>query len=132
MESSYYDMDVDLASLSEIAEEFFKKKGFRTVRKEEDGGFRILIIPTHIHEIIGKLTVTLSGHQNSFVVKFFSGNRSDVLMKFGRLTSLFGGGIAYLRGVKSQESEERLERKFWVYLEEKMNLLTRTQHTSHT
>lgn len=127
MESSYYDMDVDLESLSEIAEEFFKKKGFRTFRKEEGGGFRILIAPTHIHEIVGKITVTISGHQNSFVVKFFSGNRSEILVKFGRLTSLFGGGIAYLRGVKSQASEERLERKFWVYLEEKMNLLARSQ-----
>ena len=129
MESSYYDMDVDLAFLSEIADEFFKKKGFRTVREEEDGGFRIFIIPTHIHEIVGKITVTISGHQNSFIVKFLSGNRSDALIKLGRLTSLFGGGIAYLRGVKSQESEERLERKFWVYLEEKMNLLTHAQHT---
>lgn len=126
MESTYYDVEVDLESLSEIAEEFFKKKGFRTVRKEEYGEFRILIIPTHIHEIIGKITVTLSPntHQNSFVVKFFSGNRSDFLMKFGRLTTLFGGGIAYLRGVKSRESEEKLERKFWVYFEEKLNLLT--------
>lgn len=129
MESTYYDVDVDLASLSEIAEEFFKKKGFRTFREMEDGGFRILIVPTHIHEIVGKITVTISRQKNRLFVKFFSGDRSDVLMKLGRLTSLFGGGIAYLRGVKSQESEERLERKFWVYLEEKMNLLAHSQRT---
>ena len=31
-------------------------------------------------------------------------------MKLGQLTALFGGGLAFLRGIKSQEAEEKLEK----------------------
>jgi len=124
MESRYTNRDVDLSLLSKWVERFFKKKGFSTIREEETGGYRIVAKPTYVHDVVGRITVPVSGNSNDFVVKFFSGMRSSVLTKYGGLTTLFGGGILFLRGIKSQEAEERLERNFWIYVDEKINFLT--------
>ena len=109
--------------MSELVENFFAKKGFRTRREMVAKEYRIVSKPTHVHEIIGVTTVLISGDPKDFTIKFFSGSRSDAYIKFGRLTSLVGGGTLFLRGLKSQENEERLERNFWIYIEGMMNSL---------
>jgi hypothetical protein len=42
-------------------------------------------------------------------------------MKIGQLASLFGLGVLFLRGVRSEEAGERLERDFWAVIEEKID-----------
>lgn len=121
MESHYVDKEIDLSLLSEWVENFFAKKGFRTRRKVAAKEYRIVSKPTHVHEIIGVSTVLISGDPKDFTIKFFSGSRSDAYVKFGRLTSLVGGGLLFLRGLRSQENEEKLERSFWIYIEGMMN-----------
>lgn len=123
MKTKYIDRNIELHMLGAGIEGFFKKGGFRTFIEEIGDGYRVRALPTHIHDIVGKITVQVSGTPMDFEVKFFSGARSDALTKFGRLTSLFGGGIIFLRGVKSQEAEEKLERRFWIFVEESINLL---------
>jgi len=123
MESHYVNRNVDLSLLNEWLERFFKEKGFMTLSEETDEGYRIFAKPRHIHDIIGKVSVFISGDPNDFVVKFYSGAFSGSLVKFGNLTTLFGGGIMVLRGLKSQEAEEKLERSFAVYLNESVNSL---------
>jgi len=123
VDSHYVDKEIDLSLLSELAENFFAKRGFRTRREMVAKEYRIVSKPTHVHEIIGVTTVLISGDPKDFTIKFFSGSRSDAYIKFGRLTSLLGGGTLFLRGLKSQENEERLERNFWIYIEGMMNSL---------
>jgi len=123
VDGHYVDKEIDLSLLSEWVENFFAKKGFRTRREMVAKEYRIVSKPTHVHEIIGVTTVLISGNPKDFTVKFFSGSRSDAYIKFGRLTSLVGGGTLFLRGLKSQENEERLERNFWIYIEGMMNSL---------
>lgn len=120
MESSYVGRKIDLSLLSEWVETFFAKRGFRAAKDAGIEGYHVVARPTHAHEIIGKITVSISGNPDDFTVKFFTGSQSDSFLKYGRLTSLLGGGILYLRGVKSKEAEERLERSFWVFVEQKM------------
>ncbi len=123
MNSHYVDKEINLSLLSKWVENFFVRKGFRTRSELVAKEYRIVSKPTHVHEIIGVTTVLILGDPKDFTIKFFSGSRSDSYVKFGRLTSLFGGGILYLRGLKSQENEEKLERSFWIYIEGMMNSL---------
>ena len=123
MESRYTSRDVDLSLLSKWVERFFEKKSFTMIKEDETIGYRIIARPSYVHDIIGKVTVVISGNSNDFVVEFFSGMRSSALTKIGRLTTFFGGGILFLKGVKSQEAEEKLERNFWIYVDEKINIL---------
>ncbi len=124
MESSYVGRNIELSQLSEWIERFFEKRAFRTWREKDLKGYRVTARPTHVHDIVGSIAVSVSGGPNDFLLKFVTGNRSRAFIEFGVLTSLFGGGFAYLRGVKSQEAEEKLERIFWIFIEEKINLLT--------
>ena len=126
METCYQSRNVDLSHLNERLVSFFKKKGFRTNVEKSTNRYMITARSTHAHEIFGVVIVSIFGNSNNFVVKFESGARSTALIKFGHLTSLLGGGNFFLRGLKSREAEERLERKFWVYVEETINFLAQT------
>jgi hypothetical protein len=122
--------NVDLRQLNQLVERFFKSKGFRTSIESGENSFTIVSRATHVHDIVGAITVSILGKPNEFTLAFFSGERSEAFKKFGQLTSLLGGGTLFLRGARSQEEEEKLERFFWIYIEEKIDLLTRSSSTS--
>jgi len=124
MNRPYKGRNVDLSLLSRWVERFFKKKEFRVTKETEEETFRIVARPTYVHEIVDTITVSVSGNSNDFVVKLYIGTRSEVLMKIGQLASLFGLGVLFLRGVKSDEAGETLQREFWVFVEEKIDFLT--------
>jgi hypothetical protein len=121
MDSHYEDKDIDLKLVGEWVEQYFTQKGFNSIKKVTEETIEIISKPKPIHEMIGLINVHISGTSNDFTIKFFSGSRSDAYVKYGRLTSLFGGGILFLRGIKSQENERKFEESFWVYIEEQMN-----------
>ena len=124
MNRPYKGRNVDLSLLSRWIERFFRKKEFRVSKETEEETFRIVARPTYVHEIVDTITVSVSGNSNDFVVKLYIGTRSEVLMKIGQLASLFGLGVLFLRGVKSDEAGETLQREFWVFVEEKIDFLT--------
>jgi hypothetical protein len=124
MNRPYQGRNVDLSLLSQWIERFFKRKEFRVKKETEEETFRIVARATYVHEIVDTITVSVSGNSNDFVVKLYIGTRSEVLMKIGQLASLFGLGVLFLRGIKSYEAEETLQREFWVFVEEKIDFLT--------
>jgi hypothetical protein len=124
MNRPYKGRNVDLSLLSRWIERFFRKKEFRVSKETEEETFRIVARPTYVHEIVDTITVAVSGNSNDFAVKLYIGTRSEVLMKIGQLASLFGLGVLFLRGVKSDEAGETLQRQFWVFMEEKIDFLT--------
>jgi hypothetical protein len=124
MNRPYKGRNVDLSLLSRWIERFFRKKEFRVSKETEEETFRIVARPTYVHEIVDTITVAVSGNSNDFAVKLYIGTRSEVLMKIGQLASLFGLGVLFLRGVKSDEAGETLQRQFWVFIEEKIDFLT--------
>lgn len=121
MDKRYTNRNVDLALLSQWVQRFFKKKEFRTIEEAKDATFRVVARPTYVHEIVDTITVSISGSPDDFEVRFYIGARSEVLMKIGQLASLFGLGVLFLRGVRSEEAGERLERDFWAVIEEKID-----------
>jgi len=125
MESRYVGRNVPLPALCRCIEQFFIDKGFETLRTEEKGGYKIIVKTRCDPNIIENVYVHVSGDPNNFVVRFDAGSRSRSFIRFGSVTTLLGGGIFLLRGLKSQEALERLERKFWLFLEEKIGFLER-------
>lgn len=123
MEKRYVGRNVDLYLLSRWIEHFFKKKNFRTVKERDKKGYRVVAGPTHVHEVVDKIIISISGDPSDFTLRFSAGARSNFFTRFGFLTALLGGGIWFLRGMRSQEAEEKLERTFWIYVEEKVNFL---------
>ena len=121
MESHFIDKNIDLATVGRWIENFFEKKGFKPIKEVIPDGYKIISRPHPSYEIIGLINVLVTGDSNDFYIKFFSGSRSEAYVKFGQLTSLFGGGVLFLRGLKSQENEKKLEKSFWLYIEERMN-----------
>lgn len=119
----YTGRTADLALLSQWVQRFFQKRDFRTTLETEDGAFRCIARPTYVHEIVDTITVSISGSPEDFKVGFYIGARSEVLMKIGQLASLFGLGVLFLRGVRSEEAGDRLEKDFWVFIEEKIDFI---------
>ena len=109
--------------LRQWIQRFFTKKEFRISEEVDDGDHRIIARPTYVHEIVDTITVSVSGGADDFTVGLYIGARSETLMKIGQLASLFGLGVLFLRGIRSEDAGERLEKDFWVFLEEKVDRL---------
>ena len=124
MNRPYKGRNVDLSLLSQWIERFFRKKEFKVTKETEEETFRIVARPTYVHEIVDTITVFVSGNSDDFKVKLYIGTRSEALIRVGQLASLFGLGVLLLRGIKSDEAEESLQREFWVFVEEKIDFLS--------
>lgn len=116
--------NVDLELLSEALADFCAKRGFRSRIAKQPGGYRILASPMFPREVCEKIAVVITGDSNNFVVRFVSGVHSHSFVKFGFLTSIFGGGSLFLRGLKSEEMLEKLETEFWTYVEMMIDYLS--------
>ena len=123
MEKQYRDRHVDLGLLAEWIERFFVRGEFRVSKDVEKDGYRITAKPTYVHDMVDRIVVTVSGSSNDFTLAFYSGSHSEALKRFGQLAQLFGTGVLFLRGIKSDEAIEKVERAFWKQVEEKIDYL---------
>lgn len=115
--------NVDLALLSESVEDFFRTRGFRTKRDELAEGHTISATPGHVRDACGETTVRILGKSSDFVIEFFSSERTRSNILFGFIATIIGGGNILLHGLKSQEALQKLEREFWVYVEDRIERL---------
>lgn len=117
MEDQWIDKNVNLSALVNYIVRFFEERRFLTSIKSSAEGFSIIATPRPFHGIVEKINVCITGDPNSFKVKFDAGFHSDKWVKLGMLTSFFGGGFFTLKGLKSQEALEKLEKEFWKYVD---------------
>lgn len=120
METRWKDMHVDLAKLSASVQEYFTKKGFTVYASKSDEKFQILVKPKTHHKILERIQVTITGNSEDFSVKLSATTRSRNFMIFGTLTTLLGGGLFASKGLKSDETFEKVERAFRVFVAEKV------------
>ena len=119
MQRRWVGKNVDLLLLIEYLENFFRDKGFKT--SKEDGStseYSIKAKPQKRTSIIEPVIIGISGTSDDFLIEFSTSGRSRSTVRFGFVTTMFGGGSLILRGLKSQEALEKLEKEFWVYIEE--------------
>lgn len=124
MQRQWVGKNVDLKLLSEYVEDFFKDKGFKTRKDESAGKYTILWTSQRVRNMRNAMTASVFGDSNDFVVEIIASERTRDSIRIGMLTAAFGGGYLALRGLKAKEVLEKLEREFWVYIEEKVVHLT--------
>jgi len=114
----------NLDLLTENIESFFNSKGFKTRKDALPRGYKISIVPQHVRIVKTDIKVTILGRPHDFMVELSVDEPSRFSTMLGLSTILFGGGIFVLRGLKLQEALERLEKEFWVHLEEAIVYVT--------
>jgi len=124
MQRQWVGKNVDLKLLSKCVEDFFKDKGFKTRKDESAGKYTILWTSQRVRNMRDAMTASVFGDPNDVVVEILASERTRGSIKLGMLTTAFGGGYLALRGLKAKEVLEKLEREFWIYIEEKVAHLT--------
>jgi hypothetical protein len=130
MRKQWVEKNVDLALLSENIEDFFRGTGFRTKRDESVEEYKILVIPQRAQKIRENVKVKILGNSNDFIIELSAGDRARRAIRFGYLTNMIGGGSLLLQGLKSREALERLEKEFWVYVEDAVGRLADSSKAS--
>ncbi len=120
MQRRWTGKNVNLALLSDRVEDFFKDRGFSTEKEESAGEYTILWAPPRVRSMRDAMTVRILGNPNDFVVEIIASERTRGTITLGMLTKLFGGGYLVVRGLRAKEALEKIEREFWVYVEEKV------------
>ena len=116
--------DANLDLLTEKIESFFKSKGFKTRKNVSPKGYKISTVPKHVRDVKAGIKVTILGRAHDFMVELSVGETSRFSTLLGLSTIPFGGGTLVLRGLKLQEALEKLEKEFWVYVEETIPYVT--------
>lgn len=126
MRKRWVGRSVDLRLLSERIELFLANHSFETKKGEIADGYLIRGVGGEAFDFPVKVVVKVCGSPDNLVVEL---ERVESVGRFGRmfssLLSFFGGGVLVSRGWKKEEVMERLERRFWVFLEEAVDLLGR-------
>jgi hypothetical protein len=116
--------NVDLKLLSEYAGNFFKDKGFKIKIDGSDSEYKIILGFQHALERHENVDIRILGNPNDFVVEFYADRRARSVILLGYVTQLIGGGSLLLRGLKSLEELRKLEKQFWVHIENCVERLT--------
>lgn len=124
MQDRWVGKGVNLELLSEHLEQFFNSKDFLTNVSKSSDGYKIVAVPKFTNDLCEHVKVFIRGEPNDCLINFAAGSRSRFFVKVGRLTTFFGGGIFVLRGLKSLEELEKLEREFWKFVDEQIDLLS--------
>lgn len=114
----WVEKNVNLNLLSENIESFFDGKEFETKKDKLAEGYKISIVPQHVRNMKDDINIKILGHSDDFMVEFSTGELSSSSTMLGLSTVMFGGGIFVLRGLRLRKTLERLEKEFWVYVEE--------------
>lgn len=123
MQSRRVEKNVDLKLLREHIESFFKDRGFKIAEERSESKYEISARPQHGVGILGSVIVRVLGDSNDFLIEFSTSRHSRSAVKLGLMTTMFGGGSLVLRGLKSREALEKLEKDFWIYVDEAITRL---------
>ncbi|MDH5390366.1 MAG: hypothetical protein OEX10_04350 [Candidatus Bathyarchaeota archaeon] len=118
MQGRWVGKNLDLALLGERIENFFEAKGFKITKERSASEYTVSAKVRQDVGMLGPVIVRILGDSNDFLIEFSTSGRSRSVVKFGFITAMFGGGSLIRRGLKSQEAAEKLEKDFWIYIEE--------------
>lgn len=118
MRDQWTGKNVDLALLSRCVENFFEVRDLETVKEESGGKYEISAVPRNVRHTRGGIYVRIFGDPNNFAIEFHGSERVRSSVRLGLMTTPFGGGPFLLQNLRLQEAFEKIEKEFWVYIEE--------------
>ena len=124
MFARWIERNVDLLMLCESIIKFFERKRLKVVREHVENGCSIVVMPRRVLGLREEIVISITGNANDFEVRLVAGDKSRSLRNLGTITSLFGGGFFALEGLKSLEAIEKLEKEFWLFMDEAVGYLT--------
>jgi hypothetical protein len=123
--------NVDLDKFTLKIGDFFGERDFEVVRDTLSTGYRILSGNSSRFRLMGYVSVTIEGKPDDFTVKLELINKKGQYSKYsGLLLSLFGGGILVRREAESEEAWIKLQKEFWLYVDNLVANLTGTAKSS--
>lgn len=134
MQKRWTGKGVDLTLLNGYVEQFFTSRRYRTRKTESTGEITITVLPNH--STIGleePVSVRIFGDSDDFTVDLKASELTSRSIRMGMLTKSLGGGYFLLKSLKLQEELEKLEKEFWIYVEDRVAQLTGSaQRSSRT
>lgn len=118
---------VNLNALAELLKKFFEGKPFRVSVENASTGYKIAAYPKLSAGLLDVIEVFVRGKPDDFVIEFVPGSNTRKSIRSGFLTYLFGGGLLWREGLKSQEELDKLEREFWNFVDMKLPSLEQKQ-----
>ncbi len=116
MEVRWTEKNIHPSTIVKLISKFLKEKNFDVSIVEGESKFTVIATPKRGQEISEEIKILVKGKPDDFIVDFSSGKHSKNLIFLGSLTSFLGGGFLGLKGLKSKENIEKLERSFWKFL----------------
>lgn len=111
---------ISLDILNQKVKEFFKEKGFTTKTyfpTDERTHIKISATPTKNAETRERINIEVQKTPDGIAIEFTPMEKTEKTIKMGILSSFFIGGSLLLRGVKSKENLEALQREFWARIQ---------------
>lgn len=118
MRKNWSNVDVDLDLLVSAVQDFFSDRRFlTTVEGSCSCGFVVRAEASDVYDVDGGVVVSINGGSGCLVVSFgFEKERGDVAFS-PLVMSFFGGGVFFVRRLRSDEDRVRLEREFWRFID---------------
>lgn len=114
--------EINLALIAKNVESFLKESGFviKRTKTRDSNSYNVFGVSRTPEGAVRTITVTLHKTQDSLIIEFKSGDFMRPVLKFSFLISLLGGGALLLNAYKNAEFYQKIEEKFWEYIEKKI------------
>jgi len=127
MQRSWTGRNVDLALLTKFIADFFKEKDFEAIKGQTPTGYQILAEDSPYFRLQGYVSVTIEGRPEDFAIKLDLCTKKKKHFRLSPfLLSMFGYGYFHLQELKSDEALMKLEKEFWLHVENDVLHLTNT------
>jgi hypothetical protein len=127
VQNHWSERNVNLSLFVSCIEGFFQAKGFNTQREDLTNEYHIHVKSSLQRAVIVRpIMVIVKGTSDIFMVEFLSEDDNSSMRPSLAIT-MFGGGSLLLSRLKSQEAIEKLEKEFWVYVENAVIRLTNSE-----
>jgi hypothetical protein len=126
MEKQWKNHSVSLQRLARMIGNFYLQRNLKVEETAVTNGYSIRVILAELR-VSGVMTIIIRGTPDDFTIETRATEHQDGTVKVGLMTTIFGGGSLVLGSIKSREELEKLEREFWVRIEEWIRSLTDSQ-----
>jgi hypothetical protein len=127
MQRRWTGRNVDLNLLSASLEDFLKSRQVVTQKLESAGEHMILLQSKYSTvKLKEPVSVRIAGEPDDFIVDLKASELVTRSIRIGMLTKPIGGGYYLLRSLKLQEELEKLEKEFWIFVEDKVAQLSQS------